>query len=198
MTEQNDARRWLATMRPCEPASRQCGGCRMCCHVDDIPGVKKAWEACRHFCEAGCDLYGNQPPICAKFECWWKANLVPDELRPDRCGLVVSLHGPAAMVSEGWKDAREGALARAIIRGLRTIYGLVVCRRFGNAGIDLFRGEVAIPMTAQGHPRITGSRMVSAQRGTRVGRNDECPCGSGLKFKKCCLRRDGGEWGVSV
>ena len=23
-----------------------------------------------------------------------------------------------------------------------------------------------------------------------VGRNDPCPCGSGLKFKKCCLRRN--------
>ena len=22
----------------------------------------------------------------------------------------------------------------------------------------------------------------------RVGRNDPCPCGSGLKFKKCCWR----------
>ncbi len=22
----------------------------------------------------------------------------------------------------------------------------------------------------------------------RVGRNDSCPCGSGVKFKKCCLR----------
>ncbi len=22
-----------------------------------------------------------------------------------------------------------------------------------------------------------------------VGRNDPCPCGSGLKFKKCCLRK---------
>lgn len=21
----------------------------------------------------------------------------------------------------------------------------------------------------------------------RVGRNDPCPCGSGIKFKKCCL-----------
>ena len=25
--------------------------------------------------------------------------------------------------------------------------------------------------------------------GPRVGRNDECPCGSGQKFKKCCMRR---------
>ncbi len=25
-------------------------------------------------------------------------------------------------------------------------------------------------------------------RGTKVGRNDPCPCGSGKKFKKCCMR----------
>lgn len=24
----------------------------------------------------------------------------------------------------------------------------------------------------------------------RVGRNDPCPCGSGVKFKKCCLRKE--------
>ncbi len=31
----------------------------------------------------------------------------------------------------------------------------------------------------------------SPRRGrTRPGRNDPCPCGSGRKFKKCCLRRD--------
>jgi len=22
----------------------------------------------------------------------------------------------------------------------------------------------------------------------RIGRNEKCPCGSGLKFKKCCMR----------
>jgi hypothetical protein len=26
----------------------------------------------------------------------------------------------------------------------------------------------------------------------RVGRNDPCPCGSGKKFKQCCLKRQGG------
>jgi hypothetical protein len=29
----------------------------------------------------------------------------------------------------------------------------------------------------------------------RVGRNDPCPCGSGLKFKKCCLGKTRGEGG---
>ena len=27
------------------------------------------------------------------------------------------------------------------------------------------------------------------RRGNRIGRNDLCPCGSGVKFKKCCLNR---------
>jgi hypothetical protein len=29
-----------------------------------------------------------------------------------------------------------------------------------------------------------------AARGPRVGRNDPCPCGSGRKYKRCCLDRD--------
>jgi preprotein translocase subunit SecA len=29
-------------------------------------------------------------------------------------------------------------------------------------------------------------------RGQRVGRNDPCPCGSGKKYKNCCLRKGGG------
>jgi len=29
-------------------------------------------------------------------------------------------------------------------------------------------------------------------RGVRVGRNDPCPCGSGKKYKACCLRKGGG------
>lgn len=27
------------------------------------------------------------------------------------------------------------------------------------------------------------------QKGTSTGRNDPCPCGSGKKYKKCCLRK---------
>jgi len=36
-----------------------------------------------------------------------------------------------------------------------------------------------------------GTRRVSkhvAEHGT-IGRNELCPCGSGLKYKKCCLRK---------
>ena len=33
-------------------------------------------------------------------------------------------------------------------------------------------------------PRVPG--RVPARAGTKVGRNDPCPCGSGKKYKKCC------------
>lgn len=29
-----------------------------------------------------------------------------------------------------------------------------------------------------------------ARMPARIGRNDSCPCGSGKKFKACCLRND--------
>lgn len=35
------------------------------------------------------------------------------------------------------------------------------------------------------HPVVQRPRK---EDGAKVGRNDPCPCGSGLKYKKCCLR----------
>jgi len=34
---------------------------------------------------------------------------------------------------------------------------------------------------------IKGQPLVRRYR--RIGRNDLCPCGSGKKFKKCCIER---------
>jgi SEC-C motif len=36
---------------------------------------------------------------------------------------------------------------------------------------------------------VAGAPMVNSYKG--VGRNDPCPCGSGKKFKKCCLNSQG-------
>ncbi|MBI2461799.1 MAG: SEC-C domain-containing protein [Candidatus Rokubacteria bacterium] len=43
------------------------------------------------------------------------------------------------------------------------------------------------------HPvHATADRPVAARRaGQKVGRNDPCPCGSGKKYKKCCLLKGG-------
>lgn len=36
--------------------------------------------------------------------------------------------------------------------------------------------------------KSSGLESVSSAR-TEVGRNDPCPCGSGKKYKKCCLNK---------
>lgn len=49
------------------------------------------------------------------------------------------------------------------------------------AGVDKLKSryqEMSIPPTAAQMRR----------RPPRIGRNEPCPCGSGRKFKKCCLR----------
>jgi len=44
----------------------------------------------------------------------------------------------------------------------------------------------AAPQSAPGP--TTATAPMHGTRGPKVGRNDRCPCGSGKKYKKCCLR----------
>jgi hypothetical protein len=34
-------------------------------------------------------------------------------------------------------------------------------------------------------------KIVPVRQGPKIGRNQPCPCGSGKKYKKCCLRKEG-------
>ena len=63
---------------------------------------------------------------------------------------------------------------------------------------DIFQGKTLEEMLSEGvslkemvyAPTVLQLRRkpVHPQAIGRVGRNDPCPCGSGKKFKKCCLR----------
>ncbi len=46
--------------------------------------------------------------------------------------------------------------------------------------------QQAIDASQQGDVKVEPIR----NRGQRVGRNDPCPCGSGKKYKQCCLRKE--------
>jgi hypothetical protein len=46
-------------------------------------------------------------------------------------------------------------------------------------------GQSPVPTFQAGRPPSP-----EGTRSSRVGRNDPCPCGSGKKYKQCCLRRD--------
>ncbi len=56
------------------------------------------------------------------------------------------------------------------------------CEPFVTQLAALSRGHTAERQT----PLV---RATDAQTSPIVGRNDPCPCGSGLKYKKCCLRK---------
>lgn len=48
------------------------------------------------------------------------------------------------------------------------------------------KGKPSVPLAPQ---QVLAPKSESKQK---VGRNDPCPCGSGKKFKKCCMKREGG------
>ena len=49
------------------------------------------------------------------------------------------------------------------------------------------REQVAKP-TGEGAPAQAGAKGTTPVRVTKIGRNDPCPCGSGLKWKKCTCK----------
>ena len=49
------------------------------------------------------------------------------------------------------------------------------------------REQVAKP-TGEGAPSQAGAKGATPVRVTKIGRNDPCPCGSGLKWKKCTCK----------
>jgi preprotein translocase subunit SecA len=50
---------------------------------------------------------------------------------------------------------------------------------------DIASEQEAAIQASQGEAKIETIR----NRGSRVGRNDPCPCGSGKKYKQCCMRK---------
>jgi Fe-S-cluster containining protein len=77
-------------------ADRTCGDCVACCTVlaVDTPDFQKPAEtSCRHVCSRGCSIHAVRPHICRTWFCAWRRIAkMPDEARPDRSGLLVSLN----------------------------------------------------------------------------------------------------------
>ena len=49
--------------------------------------------------------------------------------------------------------------------------------------------DASLDVEAEAFTREIDRRVVEkAKRKRKIGRNDKCPCGSGLKYKNCCGR----------
>lgn len=75
---------------------RVCGDCTACCTVltVDTPDLKKpAGTPCAQLTSQGCGIHAVRPDICRTWFCAWRRVAdMPDEARPDRSGLLVSLN----------------------------------------------------------------------------------------------------------
>jgi hypothetical protein len=84
--------------RPGEPLPhRQCDGCVQCCIALGIehPELRKPPNVpCPHLASAGgCGIYSDRPSVCRLYQCLWRLmKELPDEARPDKCGVVFSFH----------------------------------------------------------------------------------------------------------
>ena len=121
---------------------RSCGECRACCTVlgfDAEPGEsnfhKPAGEPCRHLVQIGCAIYPERPPVCRRFECGWlSAPNLPDELRPDRSGVLFCTNdnpladGYAVFAYEMRPGASDEDLPRWLIEELSEQITLFIIR----------------------------------------------------------------------
>ncbi len=74
---------------------RECGSCTACCKIPtiDAPTLRKPpGVMCPHCTGSNCGIYESRPAPCRTFYCLWRrVATMPDELRPDRIGVMFSI-----------------------------------------------------------------------------------------------------------
>ena len=73
---------------------RECGECTACCIW--LQGSAYGYEfgggkSCKFLCETGCSVHKARPKVCEGYFCAWAQELLPEEMRPDKCGVLVSV-----------------------------------------------------------------------------------------------------------
>lgn len=76
---------------------RQCGNCNACCSgtlIADIYGHEmKQGKPCYFLKRGKCSIYNDRPHSpCRTYQCGWSQHLLEEDMRPDKIGLIVSVH----------------------------------------------------------------------------------------------------------
>ena len=91
------------------------------------------------------------------------------------------------MVGDG--EGREGGTRRRVKELEGDPKGLLLFaleKLTGKRAADVAKAKPPLPPM----PRMTLPRKPEAKK--KVGRNDPCPCGSGKKYKNCCMKKQSG------
>lgn len=73
---------------------RSCGECTACCTwlIGDSFGWKfGCGESCKFLESGGCGVHKARPESCRHYQCAWSQHLLPEEMRPDKCNVLVSV-----------------------------------------------------------------------------------------------------------
>lgn len=191
----------ISAPRPKKP----CGGCTMCCHIIPVRELGlEAFTHCPHeltfpHARPGCAIYNERPSSCRVWSCQYALEGWDDELRPDRCGVVIDPHAdlirltptaggetlemPAAQfwAAPGYEDVfRRRPVLAAVLAALES--APVVVWRYrdperGNVGLALLRdaetGELThtAPFAESGDFGMSaGERMLHAEKLLRGGK----------------------------
>ncbi len=116
-----------------------CDGCTACCFTHEIEHFKKPVATQCGQCEVGkgCKIYGQHPDECRGFKCLWLLSAFPENMRPDKLGIVVDFV-PEEKVKkkvtvmrmyEVWAGALDGIYAQSLLQGLMTQRCAVILKR---------------------------------------------------------------------
>jgi len=73
---------------------RECGGCTACCTwlIGDAYGHSfGGGKSCKFLGCNGCEIYETRPETCKRYFCAWTQELIDEDLRPDKSGVLVSV-----------------------------------------------------------------------------------------------------------
>lgn len=94
---------------------RECGSCTACCKISsiDVPALRKpAGVMCPNCTGTACAIYDTRPEPCRTFFCLWRrVGSMPDELRPDRIGVMFTIE---AIANPQNPFERQFVVARAL------------------------------------------------------------------------------------
>lgn len=74
---------------------RPCGECTACCDgnlkSNSYGNVFDKRNNCVFLVNKTCSIYEDRPNTCRNYQCAWSQFLIYEDLRPDKCGVLVSV-----------------------------------------------------------------------------------------------------------
>lgn len=138
---------------------KTCGTCTLCCTVMPVHEIDKpANTRCAHQRDApartiGCAIYKDRPRSCKEWMCHWLASDWPDDMRPDRLGVVfdvmpdmIKVNGKEMVAMQAW--VKEGLPDEIVVT--QPVYAVVLAvLHAGDAILFRFHGGRAVVATMQ-------------------------------------------------